>query len=72
LAIVIWYLIDRALLLGDFGLQKIANDARRFVLTLDACRHHFVVGGAHAVELQLTHQGENVGPFHELALLKLS
>ena len=64
---------DRSrLFFGDLGLQEIANNARRFVLTLDPGRHDLVEGGAHAVELQLTHQGENAGPFHGLILLKLS
>src|SRR5208337_5113458 len=49
-------ILDRSrLLLGDLSLQEIANDARRFVLTLDPGRHHLVVGGAHAIKLQLTH-----------------
>jgi hypothetical protein len=56
----------------DLGFQQIADNARRLVLTLDPGCHDLVVGGAHAVELQVAHQGENVGSFHKLPLLKLS
>lgn len=44
------------LLLGDLGLQKIANDARRLMLPFDAVAHDLVIGAAHAVELQGAHQ----------------
>src|SRR5256885_13142422 len=49
LAMVIF---DRArLLLGDFGAQEIADDARRLVPAFDAGGHHLIVGRSHAVEL---------------------
>ncbi len=60
------------LLFRDFGFQQIANNARRFVLTLDPSRHHLVVGATHAVKLQFAHQGEDVRTFHGLVLLKPS
>jgi hypothetical protein len=50
----------------------IADDARRLVLTLDPGSHYLVVGGAHAEELQLPHDLEQRGAFHQLALLRLS
>src|SRR5512147_409062 len=38
--------LDRPrLLLGNLGLEQITDNARRLVLTLDAGRHHLVVGG---------------------------
>jgi len=43
------------LLLGDLGPQQITDDARRLALALDTGRHHLVVGGPHAVELEGGH-----------------
>ncbi|MDT4868427.1 hypothetical protein FQZ97_1033890 [compost metagenome] len=60
------------LLLGDLRLQEIADDARRFVLSLDAVSHDLVVSAAHSIELQRAHQFENLCAFHQLALLRLS
>jgi DNA replication protein DnaC len=35
------------------------------VPSLDPGRHHFVIGGAHAVKLEPGHQLENVSPVHQ-------
>ena len=65
--------LDRPrLLLGDLGLEQVAEDPRRFVLALDAGGHDLVIGQAHAVELQRAHQVEDVGPFHQQALRSVS
>jgi hypothetical protein len=46
LAMVNWYLIDRVgLLLVDLGVEQVADNALRFVLALDRCRHDLVEGG---------------------------
>src|ERR1044071_5626484 len=50
LAMVSWYLIERACLLVDLGVEQVANNALGFVLTLDGGRHDLVEGGLHAVE----------------------
>src|SRR5207248_1094438 len=52
LAMVIWYLIERACLLGNLGAEQFADNARRLVPPLDSGRHHFVIGSAHAVKLE--------------------
>ena len=44
------------LLFGDLGFQQGADDARRFMLALDACGHNYVIGVAHAVKLQFVHR----------------
>jgi hypothetical protein len=65
--------LDRArLLFGDLGLQQIPDDVRRLALTLDAGRHHLVVGGPHAVQLERAHQVEDLAPVHQLTLRKRS
>jgi hypothetical protein len=58
-----------------FGEERTAGEVANqsfLVLPLDAGGHDLVIGAAHAVEFQVTHQGENVGSFHVLSLLKLS
>ena len=72
LAMVSWYLIDRACFSAISALQQITDDARRLALALDAGRHHLVVGGAHAVQLERAHQVEDLGPFHQPTLRKRS
>ena len=52
------------LFLGDLGLQQIADDARRFMLALDAASHDLIISAAHPVELQRAHQVEDLGAFH--------
>ena len=65
--------LDRPrLLLGDLGAQEVADEALRLVRALDRGREHLVVGGLHAVELQLAHHVEDFGPLHRQALLKAS
>src|SRR5690606_19044831 len=52
------------LLLRYLGLQQIADDLRRFVLSLDGDAHDLVIGRAHPVELQRSHQVQYFGAFH--------
>ena len=65
--------LDRAgLFLGDLGAQEVADDARRLLPALDAARHHLVIGGAHAEQLEPRHQLEDLGALHQEALRRLS
>ena len=58
-------ILDRArLLFGDLGAQQVADEALRFVLTLQRDGQRLVIGRLHAVELQLAHHVEHFGPFH--------
>src|SRR2546423_2306267 len=74
LAMVSWYLIDRAcfLLLVDLGIEQVADNALRFVLALDRSRHDLVEGGLQAVELEFAHEVEDLGSFHQMVLRRLS
>jgi hypothetical protein len=64
---------DRArLLLADFGVEQVADDALRFMLTFDSSGHDLVEGGLHAVELELAHEVEELSSFHQMVLLRLS
>ena len=66
-------ILDRPrLLLRDLGAQEVADEALRLVLALERGRERLVVGGLHAVELQLAHHVEDFGPLHRQALLKVS
>jgi hypothetical protein len=65
LAMVSWYLIERAS-------KELTDDLLRFMAPLQAVRHDFVEGSPHAKELQLAHEIENLGAFHQPALRKLS
>jgi hypothetical protein len=65
--------LDRArLLFGDLGLQQVADDALRFVLALHRRGDDLVEGGLHAIELQVHHGGQDLGPLHHTVLLRLS
>src|SRR6476620_3456782 len=65
--------LDRArLLLVDLGVEQITDDALGFMLTFDGRGHDLVEGGLHAVELELAHEIEELGSFHQLVLLRLS
>jgi hypothetical protein len=65
--------LDRArLLLVDLGIEQITDDTLGFVLTFDGCGHDLVKGGFHTVELELAHEIEELGSFHQLVLLRLS
>ena len=65
--------LDRArLLLGDLGLQEVADDHLRLVRALHGRLDDLVEGGLHAVELQLAHGGEDLLAFHHTALLRRS
>ena len=57
------------LLFGNFGLKKIADDLRRLVLPLYASRHHIIIGGSHAEELERAHEVEDLRAFHQPELL---
>ena len=60
--------LDRARpFLGDLGGEQVAEDTQRLVPALDAGGHHLIVGGAHAVKLELGHQLEDLGAFHQPA-----
>lgn len=48
------------LLLADLGVQQIADDLLRFVLTLHRRGDGLIVGGLHAVELQLAHRVQHL------------
>jgi hypothetical protein len=72
LAMVSWYLIERACFSLISGVQQIADDALGFVLTFDGSGHDLIEGGLHAVELELTHEVEELGSFHQMVLLRLS
>src|SRR5271156_6877727 len=57
--------LDRArLLLADLGVEQIADDALGFVLAFDGGGHDLIEGGLHAVELELTHEVEELSAFH--------
>ena len=57
--------LDRScLLLADLGGKQIADNALGLVLALDGGRHDLVEGGLHSVELELTHEVEDLGSFH--------
>jgi hypothetical protein len=64
---------DRAgLLLIDLGVEQVTDNALTFVLALDRSRRDLVEGGLHAVELELAHEVEDPGSFHQMVLRMLS
>ncbi len=52
------------LLLADLGIQQVADDLLRVVLTLDRRGHDLIVGRLHPVELQLSHCVQHMRSFH--------
>ena len=60
------------LLLVDFGVEQVADDALGFVLAFDRGRHDLVEGGLHAIELEFAHEVEDLGSFHQMVLRRLS
>ena len=65
--------LDRArLLLADLSVEQIADDALWFMLAFDGGSHDLVEGSLHAVELELTHEVEELSAFHQMVLLRLS
>src|SRR6516225_7486837 len=58
LAMVSWYLIERAFF------SAISALSRSPTMRGEAGRHHLVIGHPHAVELERRHQLENVGALH--------
>jgi len=65
--------LDRArLLLADLSVEQIADDALWFMLAFDGGSHDLVEGSLHAVELELTHEVEELSAFHQMILLRLS
>ena len=60
------------LLLVDLGVEQVSDNALRFVLALDGNCHDLVEGGFHAVELELAHEDEDLGSFHQMVLRRLS
>ena len=71
LATVSWYLIERACF-SEISAFKRSPTTLRLVLALERVGQHLVVGGLHAVELELAHHVEDLRSFHRQALLKLS
>jgi hypothetical protein len=66
-------ILDRpCLLLVDLRREQIANDALRLMLAFDSGGHDLVEGVLHAVELELTHEVEQLSAFHQMVLLRLS
>ncbi len=52
---------DRArLFLADLGIPQVADDLLRLVLTLHCRGDDLIVGGLHAVELQLAHRVQHL------------
>ena len=65
--------LDRArLLFGDLGLEQLAENVLDAVLALEAARQHFVVGRAHAGELEPAHHLEEILALHQPALRSAS
>src|SRR5207247_302622 len=60
------------LLLADLGAEQIADDALGLMLALDGRGQDLVEGGLHAVELELTHEVEELGAFHQMVLRRVS
>jgi hypothetical protein len=60
------------LFLAGLGFEQIADDALGLVLAFDRGCHDLVEGGLHAVELELVHEFEELGSFHQMVLLRLS
>jgi hypothetical protein len=60
------------LLLADLGIEQITDDTLGFVLAFDGRGHDLVKSGLHAVELELSHEVEELSSFHQLVLLRLS
>src|SRR4249919_421713 len=72
LAMVSWYLIERACFSLISAVSKVADDPLGFVLAFDGGRHDVVEGGFHAVQPQLSHEVEDLGAFHQMDLCALS
>src|SRR5674476_1100931 len=52
---------DRArLLLADFRVKQIADDALGLMLAFDGGRHDLIVSGLHAIELEFAHKVEEL------------
>jgi hypothetical protein len=64
LAMVSWYLIDRACFSLNLGAEQIADDALGLVLSLDGSHHDLVEGSLHAIELEFAHEIEQLGTLH--------
>jgi hypothetical protein len=58
-------ILDFSLAKGKSTVEQFADNAGRFVSSLDSGRHHFVIGGAHAVKFEPGHQLENVSTLHQ-------
>src|SRR5262245_48004391 len=72
LAMVSWYLIERACFSFTSAVSRSPDDALGLVLAFDGRGHDLVEGGLHAVELELAHEVEELGSFHQMVLLRLS
>ena len=58
------------MLVGDLGLQQIADDVLDGILTLDRIGDHLVIGMAHTGELQVAHQLQDLVTLHHHAALR--
>jgi hypothetical protein len=52
--------------------MRVADDALRVMLPFDRGGHDLVEGGLHSLELELAHEVEELGSFHQLLLLRFS
>jgi hypothetical protein len=68
---VSWYLIERACFSLISALSR-SPMIRWGLLAFDSGGHDLVEGGLHAVELELAHEIEELGSFHQMVLLRLS
>jgi len=64
--------MERACFSADLGLEQVADNTLGLVLALDGGGHDLIEGGLHAIELELTHEVEQLGSFHQMVLLRLS
>lgn len=65
--------IDRSgPLLVDLGVEQVADDALRFMLSLDSGRHDLVEDGLDAMELEFAHEVEDLSLFRQLVLRRWS
>ena len=62
---VIWYRIDLACFSVISARQQVADNASWLVLALHRTGDDLVIGCLHAVELQLAHDGQDLGSLHQ-------
>ena len=67
LAMVIWYLIERACFSAISAVEQVADDPLRLVLALHRGGDDLVVGGLHAEQLQPAHGLQDLRALHHMA-----